>query len=71
MKISQNKTLMTRRLVNLKLHSGMLVIENTSKLQNLVNELASVDLQFEDEMQALLHLSSLPESWEVDYKYSQ
>ena len=31
----------------------------------MVNLLTSVDLQFDDEMQALLLLSSLPESWET------
>ncbi|GFS42112.1 hypothetical protein Acr_00g0078160 [Actinidia rufa] len=37
----------------------------TSEFQNLVNQLTSVDLQFDDEMQALLLLSSLLESWET------
>ena len=59
--------------------------EHTSEFQNLVNQLASVDLQFEDAMQALLLLSSLLESWEtlvvsfsnsapngeVEYEYGQ
>ncbi|GFS31932.1 hypothetical protein Acr_00g0020040 [Actinidia rufa] len=35
------------------------------EFQSLVNQLTSVDLQFDDEMQALLLLSSLPESWET------
>ncbi|GFY86941.1 hypothetical protein Acr_05g0005800 [Actinidia rufa] len=36
-----------------------------SKFQNLVNQLTSVDLQFEDETWALLFLSSLLENWEI------
>ncbi|GFY87492.1 hypothetical protein Acr_05g0011310 [Actinidia rufa] len=63
-KTSRNKALLMRRLVNLKLQRGT-VAEHTSEFQNLVNQLASIDLHFDDEMQALLVLSSLPESWET------
>ena len=51
--------------MNLKFQKETTVEEHTSKFQNLVNQLTSVDLQFDDEMQALLLLSSLPESWET------
>ncbi|GFS34657.1 phytosylfokine-alpha receptor 2 [Actinidia rufa] len=54
-----------RRLVNLKLQRETTVAEHTSEFQNLVNQLTSVDLQFDDEMQALLLLSSFLESWET------
>ncbi|GFY93698.1 hypothetical protein Acr_09g0001440 [Actinidia rufa] len=65
-KTSQNKALLMRRLVNLKLlQRETTVAEHTSEFQSLVNQLTSVDLQFDDEMQALLLLSSLPESWET------
>ena len=39
--------------------------EHTSEFQSLVNQLTSVNLQFDDEMQVLLLLSSLLESWET------
>ncbi|GFY99659.1 hypothetical protein Acr_13g0010590 [Actinidia rufa] len=64
-KTSRNKALLIRRLVNLKLQRETTVAEHTSEFQSLVNQLTSVDLQFDDEMQALLLLSSLPESWET------
>ncbi|GFZ19756.1 hypothetical protein Acr_28g0004610 [Actinidia rufa] len=64
-KTSRNKALLMRRLVNLKLQRETTVAEHTSEFQNLVNQLTSVDLQFDNEMQALLLLSSLPESWET------
>ena len=64
-KTSRNKALLMRRLVNLKLQRETTVAEHTSEFQNLVNQLTSVDLQFDDEVQALLLLSSLPESWET------
>ncbi|GFY90772.1 hypothetical protein Acr_07g0009690 [Actinidia rufa] len=62
---SWNKALLMRWLVNLKLQRETIVAEHTSEFQNLVNQLTSVDLQFDDEMQALLLLSSLLESWET------
>ena len=64
-KTSRNKALLMRRLVNLKLQRETTVAEHTSEFQNLVNQLTSVDLQFDDEMQALLLLISFPESWEI------
>ncbi|GFY85303.1 hypothetical protein Acr_04g0000410 [Actinidia rufa] len=64
-KTSRNKALLMRKLVNLKLQRETTVAEHTSEFQNLVNQLTSVDLQFDDEMQALLLLSSLLESWEI------
>ncbi|GFY97732.1 hypothetical protein Acr_12g0002730 [Actinidia rufa] len=63
-KTSRNKALLMRRLVNLKLQRGT-VPEHTSEFQNLVNQLASIDFHFNNEMQALLLLSYLPESWET------
>ena len=45
--------------MNLKRNSGRLVAEYTSKFQNLINRLTSVGMKLEDEMQALLLLSSL------------
>ncbi|GFY96636.1 hypothetical protein Acr_11g0009420 [Actinidia rufa] len=43
-KTSQNKALLMRRLVNLKLQRETTVAEQTSEFQNLVNQLINVDL---------------------------
>ncbi|XP_028113910.1 receptor-like protein kinase [Camellia sinensis] len=64
-KTAWNKALLMRRLVNLKLKGGISVAEHTSEFQNLVNQLATVKMELDDEMQALLLLSSLPDSWET------
>ncbi|KAF7152746.1 hypothetical protein RHSIM_Rhsim01G0149800 [Rhododendron simsii] len=64
-KTSRNKALLMRRLVNLKLKSGNSVAVHSSEFQNLVNQLASVGMKFDDELQALLLLSSLPDDWET------
>ena len=49
----------------MKLHGGNLVAEHTSEFQNLINQFASVDLQYEDEIYDLLLLSSLLNRWEM------
>ena len=64
-KTSRNKDLLMRKLVNLKFHREIIVAEHTSEFQNLINQLASTDLQFADETQALLLLSSLQETWKT------
>lgn len=63
-KIARNKALLMRRLVNMKLRSGISVAERTSEFQSPVNQLSSVEMLIGDEMQSLLLLSSLLESWE-------
>ncbi|KAI8567510.1 hypothetical protein RHMOL_Rhmol02G0128400 [Rhododendron molle] len=65
LKSSRNKALLMRQLVNLKLRSGDLVAVHSSEFQSLVKQLSSVGLDFDDELQALLLLSSLPDDWEV------
>lgn len=64
-KTARNKALLMRRLVNMKLQSGTSVAEHTSEFQSLVNQLSSVEMPLGDEIQALLLLSSLPDSWET------
>ncbi|KAF7149825.1 hypothetical protein RHSIM_Rhsim02G0089300 [Rhododendron simsii] len=64
-KTSRNKALLMRRLVNLKLKSGNSVAVHSSEFQNLVNQLASVGMKLDDELDALLLLSSLPDDWET------
>ena len=64
-KTSRNKAFLVRKLMNLKLQRGTTMAEHTSEFQNFVNQLANIDLQFENETQALLLLSSLSESCET------
>lgn len=64
-KTAQNKTFAIRKLVNLKYREGKSVVEHLSDFQDLVNQLVAMKLVLEDELQALLLLSSLPESWET------
>lgn len=64
-KTTQNNALVMRRLVNLKLKNGVFVTKHNSEFKNLVNQLATVKMPLDDEMQAVLLLSSLPDNWET------
>lgn len=41
------------------------MIEHSNDFKGLVNQLEKVGMKLEDEMQALLLFSSLPESWDT------
>ncbi|CAN0846213.1 Retrovirus-related Pol polyprotein from transposon TNT 1-94 [Linum grandiflorum] len=62
---AQNKASLIRRVVNLKYKDGHSVTEHLSDFQGLVNQLTTMKLALDDEVQALLLLSSLPDSWET------
>jgi hypothetical protein len=64
-KTAQNKAFIIRRLVNLKYNDEKNVIEHLSNFQGLLNELSTMKLMLYDEVQALLVLSSLPDSWKT------
>ena len=64
-KISENKTTLIRRLVNLKYKDGNNMVEHISSFQGTVNKLVAMKMNIDDEMQASLLLSSLPDIWET------
>ena len=61
-KTTQNKAFIARKLVNLKLKEGKSIVEHLSEFQDLVNQMVTMKLVIDDELQALLLLSSLPNS---------
>ncbi|KAF7143342.1 hypothetical protein RHSIM_Rhsim05G0201800 [Rhododendron simsii] len=65
-KTAQNKAFLIRRLVNLKYKDGRSVAEHMSDFQGLINQLSTMKLVLDEELQALLLLSSLPDSWEIN-----
>ena len=54
-----------KRLVNLKYKDDRSMTKNISDFQGLVNQLTAMKMPIKDELQALLLLSSLPDSWET------
>jgi hypothetical protein len=59
-KTTQNRAFVIRRFVNLKYKDGHNVTKRLSNFQGLLNELSTTKLALNDEVQALLMLSSLP-----------
>ena len=64
-KIAQNKAFIVRTFVNLKLKEGKSIVEHLSEFQDSVNQMVTMKLVIDDELQALLFLSSLLDSWET------
>ncbi|GJV39806.1 hypothetical protein Tco_1418246 [Tanacetum coccineum] len=58
-----NKVFLIRQLVNTKMTEGVTVIDHVNEFNLVISKLLSVDIKFDDEMHALLLLSSLPNSW--------
>nr|GEW83588.1 retrovirus-related Pol polyprotein from transposon TNT 1-94 [Tanacetum cinerariifolium] len=58
-----NKVFLIRQLVNLKMKEGGSVTDHVNEFNSIISRVISVDIKFEDEVQALLLLSSLPDSW--------
>ncbi|GKU91221.1 hypothetical protein SLEP1_g5121 [Rubroshorea leprosula] len=59
------KASLIRKLVNLKYKEGKNVFEHLNSFQEILNELVTMKLAIDDEVQALILLSSLPDSWET------
>nr|KYP63070.1 Retrovirus-related Pol polyprotein from transposon TNT 1-94 [Cajanus cajan] len=58
-----NKVLLIRQPVNTKMREGASVTDHVNEFNSLLLRLVLVDIKFDDEVQALLLLSSLPDSW--------
>ena len=58
-----NKVYLIRQLVNTKMREGASVTDHVNEFNSILSRLGSVEINFEDEVKALLLLSSLPESW--------
>ena len=64
-KNANNKAFLMKKLVNLKYVDGNPVANHLKDFHNISNQLASMNISLEDKWQALLLLSSFPESWET------
>ncbi|KAK8926037.1 hypothetical protein KSP39_PZI018102 [Platanthera zijinensis] len=61
---TSNKVFLMKRLFNMRMVDRSLVAEHFNSFNTITNQLSSVDLKFDDEIRALLLLSSLPDSWD-------
>ena len=58
-----NKVHLMRRLFNLRMTESTTVANHLNEFNMIISQLSSVEIDFDDEVQALILLSSLPESW--------
>ncbi|KAA8526119.1 hypothetical protein F0562_007781 [Nyssa sinensis] len=64
-KTATNKAFLIRKLVNMKFKERGSIADHLNEFQSVVNQLATMKMVIEDELQALLLLSSLLDSWET------
>jgi hypothetical protein len=62
---TNNKVHLMKKLFNLKMAKGASVAHYLNKFNTITNQLSSVDINFDDEICALIVLASLPNSWEA------
>ena len=56
---------LVRQLSNLRYHEGQSMTEHLNQLEHIFNQLTTMGVEFNDEMQALWLMGTLPESWET------
>ena len=59
-----NKLFLQKKLYNLRMKDGYLVIEHLNAFNTVVSQLASVDIKISDENTCINLLCSLPNSWD-------
>ena len=60
-----NKVHLMKKLFNLKMVENALVAQHLNEFNTITNQLSFVEIDFDDEIRALIILASLPNSWEV------
>ncbi|KAE8686265.1 hypothetical protein F3Y22_tig00111070pilonHSYRG00067 [Hibiscus syriacus] len=60
---ASNKIHLMRRLFNLRMAEGASVAQHLNELKTITTQLSSVEIEFNNEVRALILLSSLPDSW--------
>ncbi|KAE8692624.1 Retrovirus-related Pol polyprotein from transposon TNT 1-94 [Hibiscus syriacus] len=63
---ASNKVHLMRRLFNLRMTEGASVAQHLNELNTITTQLSSVEIEFDDEVRALILLSSLPDSWNAN-----
>ncbi|KAG2715942.1 hypothetical protein I3760_03G102900 [Carya illinoinensis] len=66
---SESSELLRHRVISqlfyLRMAEGTLVIQHLNEFNTIINQLASVGIEFDDEVRALIALAQLPKSWEA------
>ena len=62
---ANNKVHLMKKLLNLKMVENASVAQHLNEFNTIINQLSSVEIDFDDEISALIILASLPNSWEA------
>ena len=62
---TNNKVHLMKKLFNLKMVEGAVVVKHLNEFNIITNQLSSVEIEFDEEICALIVLTSLPNSWEA------
>ena len=63
--LANNKVHLMKKLFNLKMVENASVAQHLNEFNTITNQLSSVEIDFDDEIRALIILASLPNSWEA------
>ena len=64
-KTGNNKMFLIKQLLALKYTDGTSMTDHLNNFQGIMNQLSSMGIKFDEEVQGLLLLGSLPDSWEI------
>ena len=62
---ANNKVHLMKKLFNLKMAENASVAQHLNEFNTITNQLSYVEIDFDDEIRALIVLASLPNSWEA------
>ena len=62
---ANNKVYLMKKLYNLKQAEGTPVAQHLNEFNTITNQLSTVEIEFDDEVHALIFLVSLPNNWEA------
>ena len=64
-KTGNNKLFMIKKMMSLKYQDGTPMTDHLNTFQGIINQLAGMNIKFEEEVQGLWILGTLPDSWET------
>ena len=62
---TNNKVHLMKKLFNLKMTENASVAQHLNKFNTITNQLSFVEIDFDNEIRALIILASLPNNWEA------
>ena len=64
-KMGDNKLYVVQKLMNLRYKDGTSITDHLNEMQEILSQLIAIKIFFDDKVQALMLLGSLPDSWKT------